>query len=46
MEMAQKDESLALELAAWLNHDPRMAGSQDGLNAELLRTNILNKLKP
>jgi predicted dehydrogenase len=45
IEKAQKDESLALELAAWLNHDPRMAGSQDGLNAELLRTNILNRLK-
>jgi 1,5-anhydro-D-fructose reductase (1,5-anhydro-D-mannitol-forming) len=45
MKMAQTDESLALELAAWLNHDPRMASSQDGLNAELLRTNILDKLK-
>jgi predicted dehydrogenase len=43
-QLATHDNSLELELAAWINNDPRSAGSKDGINAELLRTQILNKL--
>jgi predicted dehydrogenase len=42
--LATTDESLALELTAWLNNDSRVANSQSGLYAELLRTQILEKL--
>jgi len=44
-ELTNVDDSLALEIAAWLNYDSRLATSQDGLNAELLRTQILEKLQ-
>ena len=43
--LATVDESFALELGSWLNHDSRLATSQDGLNAELLRTKILDRLQ-
>jgi hypothetical protein len=42
--LATADESLALELTAWLNNDSRVANSESGLYAELLRTQILEKL--
>jgi predicted dehydrogenase len=42
--VATTDESLAIELESWLNRDSRIAKSKDGLNAELLRTQILEKL--
>jgi predicted dehydrogenase len=44
-EVATTDDSLALELASWLDCDSRVASSQDGLNAELLRVQILKKLQ-
>jgi predicted dehydrogenase len=44
-ELAKTDESLTLELTSWLNNDCRIADSQDGLNAELLRSQILDKLQ-
>lgn len=43
--IASTDESLAFELASWLHRDSRVANSQDGLNAELLRTQILSQLE-
>jgi predicted dehydrogenase len=44
-EVATTDDSLALELASWLECDSRVASSHDGLNAELLRAQILKKLQ-
>lgn len=43
-EMATTDESLKLELQSWLSPESRLATSQDGLNAEILRSKILEKL--
>ena len=43
--VATTDESLAFELASWLNRDSRVANSYDGLNAELLRAQILSQLE-
>jgi 1,5-anhydro-D-fructose reductase (1,5-anhydro-D-mannitol-forming) len=42
--VATSDESLALEIAAWLSFDPRVGNAEDGLSAEILRNNILEIL--
>ena len=41
---ATSDESLALEVEAWLSFDRRVGSPEDALNAEILRGNILELL--
>lgn len=43
--VATTDASLAFEVEAWLSHDQRVGNADDALNAETLRSNIMELLE-
>jgi len=43
--IATSDASLAFEVEAWLAHDQRVGNAEDALNAEILRSNIMELLE-